>query len=393
MRRISALLLFLGLTTTVALSQQLPPPPPPPPSAAVMQQPAVQPDTSQQQSATPQSAAPQQAPAQQAPAQQAAPVQQSPSQDQAAPVQQPAPVQQTAPTQQAAPVQQAPAQPVAQQNPSTTQPNVPPPDQSSQQVTKTTTTTTKTTTEVTRGAAGSGEAKNLPQSDRVSQEDEMNAIREKADDRLQQSRDVLKELLSGKVRIANGLLKKAKCVVVIPSVKKVAFSLGVKYGRGVMSCRLGEDFNGLWSAPSMYSLEGGNFGFQVGLQGTDLVLLVMNSGGANSLLGSKVKLGGDMSIAAGPMGRAAQASTDLAMRAKILSYSRAHGIFIGVSLEGSTVRPDNRANEALYGREITAKDIVRSGEVGVPASATPLIQLLEQNTRAASESTPNEGHK
>lgn len=233
----------------------------------------------------------------------------------------------------------------------------------------------------------------MPQSDRVSQEDEMNAIREKADDRLQESRDVLKELLSGKVRIANGLLKQAKCVIVIPSVKKFAISVGVKYGRGVMSCRLGEDFNGLWSAPSMYALEGGNFGFQVGLQGTDLVLLVMNSGGANSLLGSKVKLGGDMSIAAGPIGRQAEASTDLAMRAKILSYSRAHGIFIGVALDGSTVRPDNRANEALYGREISAKDIVRSGEVGVPASATPLIQLLEQSMRVASDSTPNEGHK
>jgi SH3 domain-containing YSC84-like protein 1 len=387
MRRISALLLFLGLTTTVALSQQLPPPPPPPPSAAVMQQPAVQPDTSQQQSATPQSAAPQQAPAQQAAPQQGAPVQQAPAQEQAAPV------QQTAPAQQAAPVQQAPAQPVAQQNPSTTQPNVPPPDQSGQQVTKTTTTTTKTTTEVTRGPAGSSDAKNLPQSDRVSQEDEMNAIREKADDRLQESRDVLKELLSGKVPIPNGLLKKAKCVVVIPSVKKVAFSVGVNYGRGVMSCRLGEDFNGLWSAPSMYALEGGSFGFQVGLQGTDLVLLVMNSGGANSLLGSKVKLGGDMSVAAGPIGRSAQASTDLAMRAKILAYSRAHGVFVGISLEGSTVRPDNRANEALYGREISAKDVVRSGEVGVPASATPLIQLLEQSVRVASESTPNEGHK
>src|SRR5262249_37422144 len=187
----------------------------------------------------------------------------------------------------------------------------------------------------------------------------------------------------------NSLLQQAKCVIVIPSVKKIASAFGVKYGRGVMVCRLGEDFNGPWSAPSMYALEGGNFGLQIGLQATDLVLLVMNERGVDSLLGNKVKLGGDLSVAAGPMGRTMEASTDLAMRAKILAYSRARGVFAGVALDGSTLRPDNHANEVLYGRTISAREIVRTGAVTPPANAAPLLQLLQESTRAASnEATP-----
>jgi lipid-binding SYLF domain-containing protein len=138
----------------------------------------------------------------------------------------------------------------------------------------------------------------------------------------------------------------------------------------------------------MYALEGGNFGFQIGLSGTDLVLLIMNGRGADSIIRSKVKLGGDISVAAGPIGRNAEASTDLAMRAKILAYSRAHGIFAGVALDGSTLRPDNRANEALYGREISAKEIVRSGAVPVPTGAVPLLHLLDTSARAASDNKP-----
>ncbi|HZI58199.1 MAG TPA: lipid-binding SYLF domain-containing protein [Verrucomicrobiae bacterium] len=239
--------------------------------------------------------------------------------------------------------------------------------------------------------------------ERIEVEREVNAIREerrkevaeihqKDSDRLRESRAILRELLSGKAHISNSLLRQAKCVIVIPSVKKLASGFGMKYGRGVMTCRLGEEFQGTWSAPSMYALEGGNFGFQIGLQATDLVLLVMNDRGVDSLLGSKVKLGGDMSVAAGPMGRAMEVSTDLAMRAKLLAYSRTHGIFVGVALDGSTVRPDNHANEVLYGRDITAREIVRSGTVAVPRDARPLLELLEESVHVASEGAPPQGH-
>lgn len=242
----------------------------------------------------------------------------------------------------------------------------------------------------------------MPQGDRIEAEREVNAIREerrkevaeirkKDSDRLRESRAILRELLTGRIKIANSLLHQAKCVIVIPSVKKFASGVGMKYGRGVMTCRLGEDFQGTWSAPAMYALEGGNFGIQVGLQATDLVLLVMNDRGVDSLLGSKVKLGGDMSVAAGPMGRALEVSTDLAMRSKLLAYSRNHGIFVGIALDGSTVRPDNHANEVLYGREMAAREIVRSGTVAVPPDARPLIEFLEESVHVASEGTVPQG--
>jgi lipid-binding SYLF domain-containing protein len=214
---------------------------------------------------------------------------------------------------------------------------------------------------------------------------DLKVVREKADDRLRQSRDVLKEALGVKSGIPKSLIEDAKCVIIVPSVKRAAFVVGANYGRGVMTCRLGEDFKGVWSAPSMYAIEGGNFGLQIGIQGSDLVLLVMNDGGVNALLSSKVKLGADLSVAAGPIGRNMQASTDLSMRSQILSYSRAHGLFAGVALDGSTLRPDDFANEALYHREIKAREIVRSGDVPVPPNAAPLILLLQQTVHVASD--------
>jgi lipid-binding SYLF domain-containing protein len=161
---------------------------------------------------------------------------------------------------------------------------------------------------------------------------------------------------------------------------KAAFIVGASYGRGAMTCRMGENFNGPWGAPSMMALEGGSVGFQIGGQATDFVLLVMNDRGANGILSSKVKLGGDASVAAGPVGRDASAETDVSLRAEILSYSRARGIFAGVSLEGSTIRPDNDANARIYGEKLSAKDIVLAHETAVPPSAHSLIATLNART-------------
>ena len=178
---------------------------------------------------------------------------------------------------------------------------------------------------------------------------------EKDRDRLQNSGTVLHEILNIPDDIPQDLLDKADCVVVFPSVLKAAFVVGASYGRGAMTCRRGENFNGPWGAPSMMALEGGSVGFQIGGQATDFVLLVMNDRGANGILSSKVKLGGDASVAAGPVGRNASAETDVSMRAEILSYSRARGIFAGISLEGSTIRPDNDANVENLRREDLSK--------------------------------------
>src|SRR6185437_2045237 len=188
-------------------------------------------------------------------------------------------------------------------------------------------------------------------------------------DRIKDSATVLKEILNIPDDIPKDLLDRAECVIVLPSVKKVAIGIGGAFGRGVMVCRTGEHFTGPWGAPAMYALEGGNFGFQLGAQATDFVLLVVNPRGAESLMGSKIKLGADASAAAGPKGRTAAAATDLVMRAEILSYSRSRGLFAGISLEGSTLRPDNGANEKLYGRKLTAKEILRDGKVSSPAAA------------------------
>jgi lipid-binding SYLF domain-containing protein len=196
----------------------------------------------------------------------------------------------------------------------------------------------------------------------------------KEEDRLRACATVLKEIIDIPDDIPNDLLDKAECVVVFPDVKKFAVGVGGTYGRGAMTCRTGEDFTGEWSAPTLMALEGGSIGFQLGGQSTDFVLLVMNEGGANSVLGSKVKLGADASAAAGPKGRSTGAATDIVMRAEILTYSRARGLFAGVSLSGSTLRPDGGANENLYGHKIKAKQLVQQG--GGPFAGALLASTL-----------------
>jgi SH3 domain-containing YSC84-like protein 1 len=200
----------------------------------------------------------------------------------------------------------------------------------------------------------------------------------KENDRIGEAATVMKEILGMPDTIGKDVLNKADCIVIYPSVKKAAFIVGGSYGRGVITCRKGPDFSGPWSAPAMFALEGGSFGFQIGAQATDFVLLVMNEAGAKSVMSSKVKLGGDASVAAGPVGRTASAETDIVMKAEILSYSRAQGLFAGVSLEGSTMRSDDGGNKALYGKELSAKEIVREGKVAPPGSAQPLLTLLNK---------------
>lgn len=202
----------------------------------------------------------------------------------------------------------------------------------------------------------------------------------KEQERLQECGQVLKEILNIPDDIPKSLLDKAECVIVIPSVKKLAFGIGGSYGRGAITCRTGAHFTGPWSAPAMFALEGVNIGFQLGGQATDFVLLVMNPKGANSILGSKVKLGADAAAAAGPKGRAAAAQTDILLKAEILTYSRSRGLFAGVSLEGSTLRQDNGANRRLYGRNLSARNIVREGEVRVPAAGQLLVSVLNQRS-------------
>jgi lipid-binding SYLF domain-containing protein len=202
----------------------------------------------------------------------------------------------------------------------------------------------------------------------------------KDDERLKNCGSVLKEILDVPDDIPQDLLDKADCVVVFPSVLKAAFIVGGSYGRGAMSCRKGEEFRGPWGAPTMMALEGGSFGFQIGGEATDFVLLVMNEGGARGILSSKVKLGADASVAAGPVGRDSSADTDVSLRAEILSYSRARGLFAGVSLEGSTIRPDNGDNRRVYGRNIPAKQIVLSGDVAAPRAAEQMISTLDART-------------
>jgi SH3 domain-containing YSC84-like protein 1 len=202
----------------------------------------------------------------------------------------------------------------------------------------------------------------------------------KETDRLRNAGEVAKEIMNIPDDIPKDLLDKADCVIVFPSVLKAAFIVGASYGRGAMSCRSGDDFRGPWGAPTMMALEAGSVGFQIGGQATDFVLLVMNERGANAILSSKVKIGGDASAAAGPVGRDAAASTDVTMRAEILTYSRARGLFAGISLEGSTLRPDNDANERVYGKKIDAKEIVLHGAVPVPPSAKMLISTLNRHS-------------
>jgi SH3 domain-containing YSC84-like protein 1 len=208
----------------------------------------------------------------------------------------------------------------------------------------------------------------------------LNAEDKKETDRLRNCSTVIKEIMDIPDDIPQDLIDKAECIIVYPSVVKAAFIVGGSYGRGAMTCRSGNHFTGPWSAPTMMALEGASIGFQLGGQATDFVLLVMNPRGARSILSSKVKLGADASAAAGPKGRNAEASTDVTLRAEVLTYSRARGLFAGISLAGSTVRPDNSANEKVYGKSVEAEDIIFKGAVRVPAGAQQLIAYLNKKT-------------
>src|SRR5579862_2206400 len=203
---------------------------------------------------------------------------------------------------------------------------------------------------------------------------------DKEEDRVEKAGTVIKEIMGVPDNVPQDVIDKADCVVVLPSVIKFAIGIGGSYGRGVMTCRGGKTFHGPWSAPSMMALEGGSFGLQLGGQATDFILLVMNKRGAGSILTSQVKLGGDVAAAAGPKGRSAAASTDVTMRAEILSYSRSRGLFAGISLEGSTLRPDNDGNERLYRKGVTAQEIVIHSKIHAPASAKLLLETLNRKS-------------
>jgi SH3 domain-containing YSC84-like protein 1 len=201
----------------------------------------------------------------------------------------------------------------------------------------------------------------------------------KAQSRLENCGVVMEEVLNIQENIPQDLLENAECVIVIPSVMKLALGVGGAWGRGAMVCRAGKAFDGAWGSPAMYSLQGGSIGAQLGVEATDLVLLVMNPRGAGALLDNKVKLGAGASVAAGPKGRAAEASTDATMRAEILSYSRSRGLFAGVSLSGTSLRPDNDASAQVYGRKVTARRILTGPAMAVPAGGQRLLDVLQKH--------------
>ena len=209
---------------------------------------------------------------------------------------------------------------------------------------------------------------------------------QKEQERITDSYHVLRDIIGMPDKgIPHDLLDKSECVVIYPSVKKAAFVVGASYGRGIITCRTGANFHGPWSAPAMFALEGASFGLQIGGEATDFVLLVMNEAGARSVMSSKVKLGGDASVAAGPVGRSTSAETDIVMKAEILSWSRAQGIFAGISLAGSTMRSDDGANKNLYGKDLTAKEIVIEKKVPPPVAAKPLLDLLHKTSPTHAE--------
>lgn len=211
----------------------------------------------------------------------------------------------------------------------------------------------------------------------------------KEQSRLENCGVVMEEVLNIQENIPQDLLEKAECVIVIPSMMKVALGIGGSWGHGAMVCRSGKAFDGAWGAPAMYSLDGGSIGAQLGVEATDLVLLVMNPRGAGALLDNKVKLGAGASVAAGPKGRAAEASTDATMRAEILSYSRSRGLFAGVSLSGTSLRPDNDASAQVYGHKVTARRIVTGSPMAVPASGQRLVDVLQKHApRNESKTNP-----
>jgi lipid-binding SYLF domain-containing protein len=203
-------------------------------------------------------------------------------------------------------------------------------------------------------------------------------VQNKEQDRLAACGVVIHEVLDVPDNVPQEILDKAECVIVIPSMTKVALGVGGSYGRGAMICRTGKAFNGSWGAPAMYAIEGGSFGLQLGAEATDVVMMVMNPRGVDALLNSKVTLGGEASAAAGPKGRRIEASTDASMRAEILSYSRSRGLFVGVSMRGSSLRPDDDATAQVYGRKLTAREIVTGTGVTTPASGLALVAALEK---------------
>ena len=203
-------------------------------------------------------------------------------------------------------------------------------------------------------------------------------------ERLVSSAVAMEEILNIPDALPRELLNKAECVAIMPSVKKFALGVGGSYGRGALVCRTGSHFTGPWGAPAMYRLEGASLGFQLGGEATDFLLLIMNSRGVDSLLRSKVTLGADATVAGGPKGRAAMAETDAYMRAEILTYSRSRGLFAGVSLEGSTLRQDNKANEELYKRKISAREIVTGGRGSGQRLASILQKASPKNQSAPS---------
>ena len=212
---------------------------------------------------------------------------------------------------------------------------------------------------------------------------------EKEKDRIKESANVLKEILSAPDKgIPGSVLNGSKCVIVIPGVKKAALGIGASYGRGVMTCREGADFKGPWSAPMMMATESGSIGFQIGGSGTDFVIIVLNESGARSVMKSKVKLGADTSIAAGPVGRTAEASTTGNMKAQMLSYSRARGVFGGVSLSGASLRVDSDANKNLYGEKVEPEQIIQKQGITVPEEAKPLIEELTTATSTPAKTNP-----
>jgi SH3 domain-containing YSC84-like protein 1 len=210
----------------------------------------------------------------------------------------------------------------------------------------------------------------------------------KEQDRLAESGVVMNEILDVPDNVPQEILDRAECVIVIPSMTKIAMGLGGSYGRGAMVCRSGKTFNGVWGAPAMYAMDGGSFGLQLGATATDVVLMVMNARGVEALLNNKVKLGGEASAAAGPKGRHIEASTDASMRAEILSYSRSRGLFAGVSLDGMSLRPDDDATEQVYGRRISARAIVTGTSVRVPASGRALVDVLQKRAPANQSDSP-----
>jgi SH3 domain-containing YSC84-like protein 1 len=200
-------------------------------------------------------------------------------------------------------------------------------------------------------------------------------ISQKATERVKEAAMTLREIHGVPDKdIPQELWEKAECVIVVPSLKKAAFIVGGEYGKGLMSCR----HNGAWSAPVFMEMQKGSFGFQVGAESVDLVLLVMNPDGVNKLLKNKVSLGADASVAGGPVGRTAHASTDAQLKSEILSWSRAQGLFAGIDVSGGVLKPDTDDNEALYGKNVSAEDVVLGGKVKAPAATQPFMEALRR---------------